>query len=223
MVKSLQLNNLDVLLAHQKRCILYLEGWTDREILWSWAKVLGHPLYQFLDDLLCRFTSEDSWRSTEHFQAMQTSVPALKGVELQDRNNRGQRVEDTKQYPEGMKLLVWKRYEIENYLLHPVAILRWVTQRGDQVVIDRARDYMDDYFPPAFHRNPFEVDYFDLIKGKRVLNRICEAAKIPSDETEYYGIAAGMKKEEIHPEVIKKLDMMAEHFGVLSGDRAQAE
>lgn len=49
------------------------------------------------------------------------------------------------------------------------------------------------------------------IFGKAICN-ILDEAGLPIKETEYYLIAAQMTKEEIHPEVVEKLDAIAEHF-----------
>ncbi len=213
--ESLRLDNIDLLLAQKSKCVLYLEGWTDKEILWKWAQILGHPIFQHLDKLLYKFTAEESRRSTRHFGAVQAHVPALKGVELLDRNNKGASA-NSKSYPEGMKLLVWSRYETENYLIHPAAILRWLISRGGKDAADRANHYMKNYFPPALHLNPLEMDFHEGVKGKQVIDRIVDAAQIQIDRSEYAEIAGGMLKEEIHSEVIKKLDLISDHLNLVN-------
>ncbi|MCY4226024.1 MAG: AAA family ATPase [Bacteroidetes bacterium] len=210
-IESLYLNNLDIIMAQQFGCVLYLEGKTDLKILRTWAYALNHPLYTFLESPFCKFTAEDSWRSVRHFKAVRIHAHHIKGVELQDRNNKGPEVEDQLQ-PDGMKLLIWKRYEIENYLIHPSAILRWMGSIGDHQSVECTTEYMREYFPPAFFLRPLERNYFDGKKGKMVLREVCEAAKINIQDTDFCDIAYHMHAEEIHPEVIQKLDIIADHF-----------
>lgn len=59
-------------------------------------------------------------------------------------------------------LLIWKRYEIESYLVHPDAVARYVEQ---QVGTGAARPHLEDLhkhfeesYPPAFLRDPFPRD-----------------------------------------------------------------
>ena len=47
-----------------------------------------------------------------------------------------------------------------------------------------------------------------------MLRKVCEAARLRIDEADYCGIAGGMQKDEIHPEVLATLDAMAEHLGI---------
>ena len=109
--------------------------------------------------------------------------------------------------------MVWRQYEIENYLIHPDAILRWLRSIGDKTAVCRAERHMRDRFPPAIYEDPFGADYFQR-KGKGVLGEVCEAAGLPVEEVEYYGIATGMLRDEIHPEVVEKLDATAEQLAI---------
>ncbi len=213
LVESLRLDNFDLMLAKQVERILYVEGGTDLDILRAWAAVLEHPLHRFLEEPLWRTTAEDNVKPARHFEALRLNVPTLRGVELRDRNDKGEGVGETSR-PEGMRLLVWERYEIENYLIHPEAILRWLRVRSDSKAVDRANDHMDEYFPRAIRKKPFDSDYFEGRKGKDVLNKVCDAALVQVGEAEYYGIAAGMRRDEVHPEVVEKLDAMAEQLDI---------
>ena len=219
LVDVLHLDNVDLLQAQQVGRILYVEGKTDLEILRAWSTVLKHPLCRFLEAPFWEPTADNKWKAVKHFAAMQLSVPTLRGVELRDRNDKGEGVGEGS-CPEGMSRLVWDRYEIENYLIHPAAILRWLQSRGDAAAVDRAERHMKLHFPLGIYEAPFETDYFEGGKGKKVLGAVCEAALIRVGEAEYYGIAAGMRREEVHPEVVEKLDAMAEQLGIADGGKA---
>ncbi len=210
LVDTLRLDNVELVMAQQLGRILYVEGTTDLEILRAWAAVLEHAMCQFLEQPFWKPMAEDPWTAKGHFAAMRLSVPELRGVELRDRNNRQEGAAEGSS-PEGMMGMMWQQYEIENYLIHPEAILRWLRSFADETAVDRAERYMRDRFPPAIYQDPFGDDYFQR-KGKGVLGEICEAARLRIDEAEYYEIAVGMLRDEIHPEVVEKLDMMAEQL-----------
>ena len=213
LVDTLRLDNVDLVMAQQFRRILYVEGKTDLEILRAWATVLEHPLTGFLEEPFWKPMAEDDWKTDRHFAAMRDNVPDLSGVDLRDRNDRREGV-GASSPPEGMKRLVWDRYEIESYLIHPDAILRWLESWADETAVGRADRYMKRFFPPAIYEEPFETDYFEGRKGKDVLGDVCDAARLRIHEVEYSRIAVGMLKEEIHPEVVETLNQMAEHLSV---------
>ena len=218
LVDTLRLDNVELVMAQQFRRILYVEGKTDLETLRAWATVLGHPLTAFLEEPFWKPMAEDQWKTDRHFAAMRDNVPTLSGVELRDRNNRSEGV-GASSCPEGMIRFVWDRYEIENYLIHPDAILRWLESWDDETAVAKADRYMRRFFPPAIYEEPFETDYFEGRKGKDVLGDVCGAAQLRIDEAEYFRIAAGMLRQEIHPEVVEKLDGMAKQLGVGNDDQ----
>ncbi len=212
LVDTLHLDNVELVMAQQLGRILYVEGKTDLEILRAWAAVLEHPLCQFLEQPFWKPMAEDKWKAKRHFAAMRLSVPELRGVDLRDRNDKQEGAAESSS-PAGMIQMVWRQYEIDNYLIHPDAILRWLRSIGDETAVSRAERHMRDRFPPAIYEDPFGADYFKR-KGKDVLGEVCEAARLPVGEVEYYGIATGMLRDEIHPEVVEKLDAMAEHLAI---------
>ena len=66
-------------------------------------------------------------------------------------------------------------------------------------------------------RNPFDdIPYLKNTKARtELLPPALDAAGSPGfPYTQYYEIAAVMKPEEIHPEVVNKLDKITEAFGL---------
>ena len=199
------------MLAETELGILYIEGPTDIPILREWARILGHSLLLFLEKPFSRETVEKEWSAVKHFSAMQLMVPDLRGVELLDSDGKDH--SKTPTLPKGMKRLYWDRYEIESYLIHPKAISRFVESEGGRQAAGKAEAYMKRQLPPALYDNPFELsNYLQDTKAKKVLANILDEAGLAIKETEYYRIAAQMTKEEIHPEVVEKLDAIARHF-----------
>ena len=213
--RTLYLENTEILLAETKRKILYVEGKTDIDILRAWASVLKHSLLQFLEKPFWRPTAEEEKHFvTSHFSSLQLIVPEFQGIELCDGDNKGSRT--TSSSPKGMRRLFWDRYEIESYLIHPEAIARFVESANGKKAANQAEAFMKGYLPPALFETPFE-SYATLrqTKGKDILAEIMQEAGLILRENENYQIAAQMMKEEIHPEVVEKLDAITEHFQTL--------
>ena len=208
---TLHLENTQIMLAETEPGVLYIEGPTDIPLLREWARILGHPLLPFLEKPFSWKTAENEWPAVKHFSAMRLMVPNFCGVELCDGDGKDHSNMPT--LPKGMKRLYWDRYEIESYLIHPKAISRFVESEGGRQAAGKAEAYMKRQLPPALYEDPFELsDYLRDTKGKKVIANILNEAGLASKETEYYRIAAQMTKEEIHPEVVEKLDAIARHF-----------
>ena len=71
-------------------------------------------------------------------------------------------------------------------------------------------------FPPGVVEEPLaDHDYLIATKARtRLLPPLLEAAELYLPYTRYHEIAASMLPEEIHPEVVEKLDAICRAFGV---------
>jgi predicted ATPase len=221
------LTNTDIMLGTEAPGVLYVEGYTDLEILREWARVLNHPVYQAL-------TTNLFWKQTvaetrpgargvsarDHYDALKLVRDNLPGLQLIDGDAR-EEIQSTPITGQGFQRLRWKRYEIESYLVHPGAIARYVEK---QVGADAAQPYLEDLhkhfaesYPPAFLRDPFG-DYPYLVSSKArtlLLPPALTAAGLPAvPYTRYHEIAAVMLPEEIHPEVKEKLDLIQKAFNL---------
>ncbi len=212
LVDTLFLENVEILLANTEPRILYIEGHTDIDILTEWVRVLEHSLLSFLEKQYCWETAQHEWPAVKHFSAMRLIVPHFRAVELRDGDDKDH--SSPPRTPEGMKRLYWERYEIESYLIHPQSIVRFVKSVSGQEAADRADNYMKQQFPPALYEDPFSPSDHLAIKGKNTLSEIMRESGINVQESEYYRIAAQMTQEEIHPEVVEKLDAIADHFNL---------
>ncbi len=208
------LENTEMMLALTEPGILYVEGKTDIDILREWARILGHPLLSFLERPFWRWTAEEGGKNgfpLSHFSSMRLVGPDFRGVELRDgdQDARGGSL------PDGMKSLCWQRYEIENYLIHPKAIICFVEKNKGTNVACEVDDYMKKELPLTVYNDPFKTTAFLRdTKGKKLLSNLMQEAEINIKKSDYHQIAAEMKEEEIHPEVVEKLDAIAEHFNI---------
>ena len=228
LIRSLRvLTNTDIMLAAGAPGVLYVEGYTDLEILREWARVLNHPVYQSLTTNLFWKPAVVETRpgasgvlARDHYDALKLVRDNLPGLQLIDGDAR-QEIQSTSITGEGLQRLRWKRYEIESYLVHPAALARYVEHQvgsaAAQPHLEDLRKHFEESYPPAFLKDPFG-DYPYLANSKArtdLLPPALTAAGLPGiPYTRYNEIAALMTPEEIHPEVKEKLDLIQKAFNL---------
>lgn len=218
------LTNTEIMLVDQAPGVLYVEDWTDVEILRAWAGVLGHRCEALLrGGLLWRRSSDGSAQT--HFEALRLVRPDLRALEIVDRDGNPH-LPEREAVGHGLQRLRWRRYEIESYLVHPQVLERFVAlslgpgaaPAGAQGLRDAfatllegaAEDFLAQPLRPSRLLEPF----FERTKARTaILPPLLEAAGLPGfPYTRYHEIAACMRPDEIHPEVIEKLDDLARAF-----------
>ena len=219
------LSNTDLVQMAGARGILYVEDYTDWEILSAWASRLGHRAERLLaTELMWKpvvFEAERGTpgiRSRDHFEALRLAGGHFVGLELRDGDARPT-VPETAITGSGLQRLRWRRYEIESYLLHPDSLARFVEREtgGDSSAVAKLRDRWRSDFPPVLTEDPF-ADHAFLRNTKartELLPPMLAAGGLPDiPYTRYHEIAAQMEPAEIHPEVVEKLDAICRAFGV---------
>jgi len=210
-----------VIYARIQKSLLYLEGKSDFDILREWAKVLEHPVSINLEQVFCVFTAEMRGKkrnAKKHFNALKSLVPDLTALDIRDRNDKYQstrvnyepgnlKINDSASSPEGYINVIWTRYEIENYLIHPKTLERYVRKNFGQDRAERAKEYLNQQLPKHLHHFPFESTLGDAA-GKARIQEFLVATDVNIKASEYYRIASEMKKDEIHPEVVDMLDLI---------------
>jgi hypothetical protein len=222
------LQNVDIMLALTMPGILYVEDYTDLDILREWAGILRHPAHEIL-------TTKLFWKKTvveprpgapgvsarDYYEALKLVREDLPGLELID-GDGNPNVPATEITGKGLQRQRWRRYEIESYLVHPDVLARYVEHlvggnEAAQIHIADLKKYLQDNFPPAVLREPLG-DHAFLNTTKARTNLIppaLDAAGLPGiPYTRYHEIAALMKPDEIHPEVKAKLDAIQKAFGL---------
>lgn len=209
-----------------RKRILFLEGRSDFDILLEWAKVLNHPALKSIEQACREFTAEskgDMNAVKKRYSAYKALVPELKGIDIRDRNNKGLDtnwltedghltfINEDSSLPE-FKQVLWKRYEIENYLINPNVLERFARITAGSEGEKLAREYMKQELPPKLYQDPFSATIADSKKGKDTVDAIMNVAGVDIKTSEFYKIAAAMKREEIHQEVLEMLDLVSEHF-----------
>jgi hypothetical protein len=221
------LSHTDVMLARDAPGVLYLEDYTDLDILRAWARVLDHPARELLTTRLFWKRAVVETRpgapgvqAREHYEALRLVRDNLPAVELVDGDARPE-IQPTPITGEGFQRLRWRRYEIESYLLHPDALARFVEQTVGPAAapahLDDLRRYLQENFPPAVLRDPLgDHAFLNATKARtQLLPPALSAAGLPGlPYTRYHEIAAVMTPQEIHPEVVETLDGIGRAFGL---------
>jgi len=227
LIKSLRvLSNTDIMLALEAEGILYLEGRTDLDILRAWAQVLNHRAAELLNFIFWKATvweprlGADGVKAKDHYDALSLVRDDLPGVILID-GDANANIKSSEITGTGLQRLRWRRYEIESYLLHPDALKRFVEQKvGSEAAKPHIEDllkHFEENYPPVFLKDPFtDAPYLKSTKARTdLLPPALDAAGLPGfPYTRYHEIAVIMKPEEIHPEVIEKLNQIMEAFGL---------
>ena len=206
-----RLPSTDILLAEEAGAVLYVEGETDFNLLRAWARVLGHPLHEWL-------TRSPFWHSNQgrnpaeakgHFFALRAINENICGILLLDADNRG--LPDHELAAPGLTIRRWRRYEVENYLIVPSALGRFVGSRMGPLFAEVAQKYLKDEIPPAAFREPL-MDHDYLINtpaSKTLLPGLFAAVSMDVKKTDYYQVAEQMRPDEVSREVSEMLDKIA--------------
>jgi len=203
-----RISTTDLLLCKQTGSILYVEGITDEKILSEWARILDHPARQFLNRPFVHWLGGRSLKEAKaHFFAMRAASPKMRGLVLLDGDNLDQ--PDNELNASGLVVLRWRRYEIENYLLHPDAIKRFVDFPLNNHLVDA-----------EFSRQvPDGTDYFgnhvalERIKAsEEFLVPLLKTAGKRTPRKDLFLLAGKMLTSEMHPEIVEKLDLIAENL-----------
>jgi hypothetical protein len=219
------LSHEDVTLAMHTPGVLYVEDYTDLQILRAWARVLNH---RALDLLTTRLfwkpvvyqprPGAEGIPAKKHYDALALVQPDLPGLQLVDGDAHPD-IAPTEITGQGFQRLRWRRYEIESYLLHPVALARFVDRTigaGSPPIHeeDLQRHFRENY-PPRFLQDPLgDYPFLSGTKARtELLPPALTAAGLPGFPYQrYFEIAEVMIPEEIHPEVREKLDAMLQAF-----------
>lgn len=218
----------DYALAERVGWVLYIEGSTDLAVLQAFARRLGHDGAQrALETPFLRYVGGEPKAAQRHFHGLREATPTLCGIALFDRLPR------PLPFDEHLRLLAWKRNEIENYFCTEKCLLAFAeaqpradapdlfapqrveTMRGaigriraGSEMFDRPAIWSSDAKASTDVLEPILANYFKILgiyndMPKKNLHRL--VAHLPDDE--------------IPDEVREKLDAIAEVFTVATKSR----
>ncbi len=133
--------------ARETGHVFYVEGGTDVDLLRAFARKLEHPVTAALDDgarlnvyyLQDNFPGPERNRNeelerveggygmsaTEHYHALRSMIPDLRGLVIRDSDGKPPREGNQA----ALEIRVWKRYEPENYFITPELLLAWAARQ----------------------------------------------------------------------------------------------
>ena len=241
--------------ARQRGYVLYVEGGTDVEVLRSLARRIGHTVEQVWDERINSFYVQDNFPEDgldaelarveggfglspqEHFFALRSMVPELRGLALLDSDGRERAESDDG----GLRISYWRRYECENYIVTPYTLRSFARYQyrdapplferpGDDIeevldalVLERVFERREGDFrlwkdaDPAtarllWARSTERLKLSDFAEDffRRLAERLGHAMLLRKGEL--YRLVDFMSNDEIPEEVATKLDLLEELF-----------
>ena len=211
-------------LARQAGWVLYLEGSTDLAILQTFAAKLGRVKAAIaLERPFVKYVGNQPSKAKEHFYGLQWALPDLKGVALYDRLDTNPESDDS------LTHLAWKKREIENYLCSKRTLGEFAVSfefpysEGTlfrEAEIRRRADAMRESIrelcqalETAGQGSPwddgFKVSDRFLTPLFRNFYRCLELPN-PMAKKSFHELAHFVPLDEIDPEIIQKLDAIAD-------------
>ena len=214
-----RITTTDLLLGRDVGAILYVEGETDEKILREWARTLDHPARVFFDRAFVRWLGGRSLREAKaHFFALRAAFPDLRGACLLDGDNRDEPDDQTTRA--GLVVLRWRRYEIENYLLQPDAIVRFASRDFELLRPSLEPQVHDEFWRQVPRETDLFGDHVSLVRVKasdEFLVPMLERLGRSTPKKDLYLLASAMTDTQIHPEVTEKLDRIADALRLHGG------
>ena len=222
------LTHSDILEADGARGVLYTEDFTDVDVLRAFAGVLGDEVaIQLLTkDLLTKSSKAPlpdglgEYSPQSHWEMLRLAAPDLPALELLDGDNQKNRAPDSVTgTAERMQRLRWRRYEIESYLVSAAPLQRFFELRMGgaaiaaiaveglraQLAFLDGKDESDRLVKTYFESEPI---------SKTLLPELIQLAGIDAPKRQYFEIAAQFRPDEVHPEIVERLNQIKQAFGV---------
>lgn len=208
------LTSLDLLQASHVGAVLYVENESDSKLLREWANILDHPAKSFLSfPYVWPLEGKGNLgEAKRHFACLRLAYAEIKGLCILDRD-QGQPISDD--VPPGLTTVSWPRYEIENYLLNPDLLARFVERATDlfelaAVQSDReevARAFSEN-FPPGIDWLGDAQVLKDLKASNFLVDTLARTSR-PLQKRDLYMLASLTAPAQIHRDVREILDRIA--------------
>jgi predicted ATPase len=203
-----RLTTTELLMAEQTGAIIYLEDQSDERILSAWAGVLDHPARAFLDQPFVHQLGGNSVKAArDHFFAFRSVIEPVAGLVILDGDDRD--IANDEDVGNGLRVVRWQRYEIENYLLIPRAIAAVGGWGEDTLIIDAVNKVFHREVPPGTDLFADVAGLSKIKASERFLPELLHAAGRDLAKRDFFLVAAQMRPEEIHSDVVDKLDLIA--------------
>lgn len=221
------LTHSDLLEVEGAKGVFYTEDFTDFDILQAFARVLGDEIaLQLLTrDVLGKSSKAPlpeglgEFTPQRHWEMLKLARPDLPALELLDGDNEKNKAPDLiTGNAERMQRLRWRRYEIESYLIVEAPLRRFFARRlgaeGGALAATALREKLQ-FLDGRGETDPLVNTYFKSEPiSKTLLPDLMQVAGLDVPKREYFEIAAQFHPDEVHPEIIERLNQIKQAFGV---------
>lgn len=202
-------------LARSKKHILYFEGPTDLRMLFAFSKKLNHITYNILEKANIFYTADNIPNTARNnFHGLRNVIPELKGLALFDRL-------DKSSYDDPyIRIIQWKKRELENYFSYPEVLERWAQNHGQSTLFNNylvaMQESIKENTAPAYLKDKKHIWWSDCKMSEDYLPLIFNDfyKKIGIINTfnkgRFYELIEFLKSEEIDKEITEKLDEIYE-------------
>jgi len=229
------LTHADILEADGARGVLYTEDFTDIDILEAFARVLGDEaaLKLLSRDVLTKSSKAPipeglgEFSPQKHWEMLKLIRADLAALELLDGDAKNKADDSITGTAEKMQRIRWRRYEIESYLIHPAPLQRFVAKRlgGDLLANQMLGDLgisgeLEKTLQKEFLENPMtpvplvEAYFRNEPVSKTLIPALMQSAGLNVPKREFCEIAAQFTPDEVHPEIVERLNQIKQAFGV---------
>ncbi len=228
------LTHSDILETEGASGVLYTEDFTDVDILAAFAKALGdeHAVALLSGRLVLKSSKAPlpgglgDVSPQRHWEMLKLVNPKLPALELLDGDSLNRADDRVHGNAASMQRLRWRRYEIESYLIHPAALQRFLEKSIgagslSTAAVQSMRDELERVLQADFMRDPanpiplVETYFRTEAVSKTLLPGLLQAAGLNNlPKREFFGIAAQFYPDEVHPEIIERLNQIKQAFGV---------
>lgn len=226
LIQSLSaLGQPDVVALSGARGVLYVEDFTDLDMLKTLAEILDErAAFELLTTGLLVKRSQAAlpdglglFRPADHWAMLKLVRPTIHALELVDGDNRNRAADVITGDDTRLQRLRWRRYEIESYLLHPDLLCRFAFEVGGAQSAQDMRAHIEDTWPPTAVKDPLgDNPFFNGVKAREQIlpPALAAAGIVDLPYTEYFRIARSARPDEIPGEVREKLRQLCQAYGV---------
>ena len=210
-------------LALSKGHVIYLEGSTDLQMLLAFANKLRHPVEELLRLANVQYTSDNvPGTAIKNFMSLKVIEPNLRGLALFDH------LDNLQDNPK-LKVICWRRRELENYFASPELLIRHARTlheeyptRSPKSLEETMRETVSDYTLPVYLKNRDDAWWSDAKLSDDWLDKIFPVfydrigINVGKNfKQAYYQLITLMEPKEIPDEIREKLDALYEVLGHL--------
>lgn len=204
--------------AEEVGWVLYLEGSTDLALLRAFAARLGHPAAVNLERPFVYYVGDQPKEAQRHFHGLREAKADLVGVALFDRLNRSPPTDPV------LRLMTWRRREIENYVCQRETLLEFAESQGRRYQGELFGHVWRSTMEESIHEietalsslgkpSPWgpDIKASDEFLGP-LFKKFYENLKLPNlmSKTDFHTLAPLVAAEYLDGEVAEKLDAIAE-------------